>query len=138
MIGFGVYLHGLAGDLAASKYGEIPMTASDLIASIPDAYAQVLGNGMRCATHDAEQIVTVSAEETLVDRPRARGAFTRSNAGLAKGRTGRRQDDAGQRNHQRLGGWKEEEVTSPTFTLVHVFQKRGEISAETKTAPQNP
>jgi ADP-dependent NAD(P)H-hydrate dehydratase / NAD(P)H-hydrate epimerase len=42
VIALGVYLHGLAGDLAASKFGEIPMTASDLIASIPDAFAQLL------------------------------------------------------------------------------------------------
>jgi|ERR1700683_2594673 len=43
VLGFGVYLHGLAGDLAAQRYGEAPMTASDLINAIPAAYARVLG-----------------------------------------------------------------------------------------------
>lgn len=33
----GVYLHGLAGDLAAGKMGEVGMISSDLIENIPDA-----------------------------------------------------------------------------------------------------
>lgn len=42
VISLGVYLHGLAGDFAARKFGETSMTASDLIAAIPDAFAQLL------------------------------------------------------------------------------------------------
>lgn len=42
MIGLGVWLHGLAGDLAANRFGEAPMTASDLIGAIPAAYAQLM------------------------------------------------------------------------------------------------
>jgi NAD(P)H-hydrate epimerase len=34
-----VYLHGLAGDLAAARVGEESLIASDLIASLPDAFA---------------------------------------------------------------------------------------------------
>lgn len=34
----GVYLHGLAGDLAAHKMGEISLLATDIIHSIPEAY----------------------------------------------------------------------------------------------------
>lgn len=37
-LGFGVYLHGLAGDLAAADVGQAPLMASDLIRAIPDAY----------------------------------------------------------------------------------------------------
>ncbi|MFY9528847.1 MAG: NAD(P)H-hydrate dehydratase [Candidatus Acidiferrales bacterium] len=36
-----VYLHGLAGDLAAADVGEAPLMASDLIAAIPRAYAHL-------------------------------------------------------------------------------------------------
>jgi len=42
VLSFGVYLHGLAGDLAASRVGEAPLIASDLIDAIPETYAQVL------------------------------------------------------------------------------------------------
>jgi NAD(P)H-hydrate epimerase len=37
-----VYLHGLAGDIAASRVGQAPLIASDLVESIPEAYSQVL------------------------------------------------------------------------------------------------
>jgi NAD(P)H-hydrate epimerase len=37
-LGFGVYLHGLAGDLAASDLGQAPLMATDLIRAIPDAF----------------------------------------------------------------------------------------------------
>jgi len=37
-LGFGVYLHGLAGDLAAADVGQAPLMASDLIRAIPDAF----------------------------------------------------------------------------------------------------
>ena len=41
ILGFGVYLHGLAGDLAAARVGEAPLIASDLIAALPQAFEQV-------------------------------------------------------------------------------------------------
>jgi hydroxyethylthiazole kinase-like uncharacterized protein yjeF len=41
-LGFGVYLHGLAGDLAVAETGEASLMASDLIRAIPQAYARVL------------------------------------------------------------------------------------------------
>lgn len=47
-LGFGVYLHGLAGDLAYADVGQAPLMASDLIRAIPDAYQQFfyeLGRG---------------------------------------------------------------------------------------------
>jgi hydroxyethylthiazole kinase-like uncharacterized protein yjeF len=42
VLSFGVYLHGLAGDIAASRVGEASLIASDVIESIPEAYARVL------------------------------------------------------------------------------------------------
>jgi NAD(P)H-hydrate repair Nnr-like enzyme with NAD(P)H-hydrate dehydratase domain len=41
ILGLGVYLHGLAGDIAAAKFGEAPLIASDLIDAIPAAYARL-------------------------------------------------------------------------------------------------
>jgi ADP-dependent NAD(P)H-hydrate dehydratase / NAD(P)H-hydrate epimerase len=38
LLAFGVYLHGLAGDLAYADLGEAPLMASDLIRAIPRAY----------------------------------------------------------------------------------------------------
>lgn len=38
----GVYLHGLAGDIARNKLSEYSMTASDLIKKIPDAFQKIL------------------------------------------------------------------------------------------------
>jgi NAD(P)H-hydrate epimerase len=36
----GVYLHGLAGDFAASEHGEVSMIASDLVDFLPDAFEE--------------------------------------------------------------------------------------------------
>jgi len=38
---WGVYLHGLAGDIAAHELGEIPLIAGDLIDYLPDALREV-------------------------------------------------------------------------------------------------
>ena len=40
LLAFGVYLHGLAGDIAYAESGEAPLMASDLIHAIPRAYQQ--------------------------------------------------------------------------------------------------
>jgi NAD(P)H-hydrate epimerase len=44
VLGLGIYLHGLAGDLAAQETGEIPLLAGDLIEALPAAFAQLLGD----------------------------------------------------------------------------------------------
>jgi hydroxyethylthiazole kinase-like uncharacterized protein yjeF len=41
VLGLGVYLHGLAGDVAAARTGEAPMIATDLLEAIPEAFAQI-------------------------------------------------------------------------------------------------
>ena len=42
VLSFGVYLHGLAGDMAASRVGQAPLIASDLVEAIPEAYSRAL------------------------------------------------------------------------------------------------
>ena len=50
VLGMGVYLHGLAGDLAAAHVGQAPLIASDLVGHIPAAYRQILvGAGLQAA-----------------------------------------------------------------------------------------
>ena len=41
VLGLGVFLHGLAGDLAAARLGEQSLIAGDLVESLPAAFAQV-------------------------------------------------------------------------------------------------
>ena len=41
----GVYLHGLAGDLAAGRLGQEAMLAGDLLESVPEAIRRVKGSG---------------------------------------------------------------------------------------------
>jgi NAD(P)H-hydrate epimerase len=47
VLSFGIYLHGLAGDIAASKVGQAPLIASDLVDAIPEAYARVLAEWLK-------------------------------------------------------------------------------------------
>jgi NAD(P)H-hydrate epimerase len=42
VLGLGVYLHGLAGDVAAEYVGQAPMVASDVIEALPEAWARLL------------------------------------------------------------------------------------------------
>ena len=44
VLAFGVYLHGLAGDIAYEDTGEAPLLASDLIHAIPRAYQRFYAN----------------------------------------------------------------------------------------------
>jgi len=44
VLAFGVYLHGLAGDIAYADTGEAPLLASDLIRAIPRAYQHFYAN----------------------------------------------------------------------------------------------
>ena len=39
----GVYIHGLAGDIAADRIGQIGMTAMDIVRSLPEAFRNVAG-----------------------------------------------------------------------------------------------
>ena len=45
----GVFLHGMAGDIAAERQGEVAMTASDIIDSLPQAWKTICGK--RCGSN---------------------------------------------------------------------------------------
>lgn len=42
VLALGIYLHGLAGDLAAARVGQAPLIASDLIEALPQVFAHFL------------------------------------------------------------------------------------------------
>ena len=46
----GVYVHGLAGDIAAMAMTEISLIAGDIIAALPQAFARINGRRHLCAT----------------------------------------------------------------------------------------
>ena len=46
-LAFGVWLHGLAGDLVYVDYDEAPLMAGDLIVAIPRAYQKFYGEMRR-------------------------------------------------------------------------------------------
>jgi ADP-dependent NAD(P)H-hydrate dehydratase / NAD(P)H-hydrate epimerase len=50
----GVYLHGLAGDLAEADVGEVAMTAGDVLDHLPDAVLELSANRRRQAGREAE------------------------------------------------------------------------------------
>jgi hydroxyethylthiazole kinase-like uncharacterized protein yjeF len=41
-LALGVYLHGRAADIAASRFGEIPLLATDVIEALPEAFSELL------------------------------------------------------------------------------------------------
>lgn len=47
VLSLGVYLHGLAGDIAAARVGEAPLIATDVIEALPEAYAKVLAEWLK-------------------------------------------------------------------------------------------
>jgi NAD(P)H-hydrate epimerase len=47
VLAFGVYLHGLAGDIAYAEYSEAPLIAEDVIRAIPRAYQRFFGEMAR-------------------------------------------------------------------------------------------
>jgi hydroxyethylthiazole kinase-like uncharacterized protein yjeF len=49
---WGVFLHGLAGDLVAQEIGEISLIASDIIDYLPDALAEVKARANRKDSND--------------------------------------------------------------------------------------
>jgi tRNA threonylcarbamoyladenosine biosynthesis protein TsaE len=84
----------------------------------------------------SEPIVTESAEETLSIGRALALRFHAPMLVLLKGDLGAGKTTLTKGIISGLGAAKEEEVTSPTFTLIHVFEKKAEISADTKSAPQ--
>ena len=126
VLGLGVYLHGLAGDLAAARVGEAPLVASDLIEALPAAFAQLLGGD--AAMPATEEFVSHSPEETIgIGRELARRLTRRRVLVLLSGDLGSGKTTLSKGIISGLGAAREEDVTSPTFTLVHVFRNHAKV-----------
>ncbi|MDR3748730.1 MAG: NAD(P)H-hydrate dehydratase [Acidobacteriota bacterium] len=59
-----VYMHGLAGDVAAENMGEHSLVATDLLTTMPEAYR-------RAAREAKESVVTIGGVSGLLDQPSA-------------------------------------------------------------------
>ena len=56
VLGLGVYLHGLAGDLAAEQFGEASLIATDLATAIPRAWRDLLSGLSRAKASGLEHV----------------------------------------------------------------------------------
>jgi NAD(P)H-hydrate epimerase len=54
LMSFGVYLHGLAGDLATAEVGEAPLIASDLIGKLPEAFSRLISGPVQPAASNGK------------------------------------------------------------------------------------
>lgn len=83
----------------------------------------------------AEEIVTASAEETMAAGRELAARLEAPALVLLKGELGAGKTTFAKGIISALGVAREEDVTSPTFTLVHVFQGRGnDVSAGDRMA----
>ena len=113
---------GLAGDLAAAHVGEAPLVASDLIEALPEAFAQLAGGMGTCPP----LMISHSPEETVETGAAAwRGGWRRRCWCCSRGELGSGKTTMAKGIVSGLGAAREEDVTSPTFTLVHVFRNHG-------------
>ena len=55
VLGLGIYLHGLAGDIAAARIGEAPLIASDLIEALPETFACFLADWAKARAQSSAQ-----------------------------------------------------------------------------------
>ena len=100
VLGLGVYLHGLAGDLAAEYVGQAPLVASDVDRSAARSFgAALVENGNMPAT----EFVSSSPEETVEIGRELAKRLARAGSRVPVRRSGQRQDDHGQGHYQRPG-----------------------------------
>ena len=120
-LAFGVYLHGLAGDHRLRMYWRSPadgLRPDSLLFRAPTTFLR------RVRPWLASEFITHSSEETIA-RGREIGAALKPpvlillSGDLGAGKTTLTKGIAGG-----MGAAREDDVTSPTFTLVHRYEGR--------------
>ncbi|MGB6198805.1 MAG: tRNA (adenosine(37)-N6)-threonylcarbamoyltransferase complex ATPase subunit type 1 TsaE [Candidatus Acidiferrales bacterium] len=91
---------------------------------------------MRAEVRDAAVYVTHSAEETIARGRELAAAMKPPLLVLLSGDLGSGKTTLAKGIISGLGAAREEDVTSPTFTLVHVFQGARHGAGASETAPQ--
>ena len=144
VLSFGIYLHGLAGDIAASRVGQAPLIASDLIEAIPGSLCACSGGvgtwpivrrlaavpeptstrGVGSHLEPTRKLCHRNSSEETIAKGREIAAKLRPPVlVLLSGDLGSGKTTLTKGIISGLGAAKEEDVTSPTFTLVHVVSK---------------
>jgi tRNA threonylcarbamoyladenosine biosynthesis protein TsaE len=85
---------------------------------------------------NTEPIVTESAEETLSIGRALASRLQAPTLVLLKGDLGAGKTTLTKGIVSGLGAAKEEDVTSPTFTLIHVFERKADAADANAVAPQ--
>ena len=123
-----VYLHGSAGELADADNGEVSMTAGDLVEHIGDAILEVTAR-RRVAVNKSRVTAAPIHDPIDLRRPRRRARSRSQLAGdLVAGSVLLLSGDLGAGKTAFVRGLAEglgissDEVTSPTFTLVHEYR----------------
>ena len=119
-----VYLHGLAGDVARDLHGEASMVATDMIECVGEALAvcAAVTQQQVCLSAAMKSFTTHSAEETTELGRRLAAELKPGRIVLLRGDLGAGKTTLVKGIAEGFQAAKAEDVTSPTFTLIHEYR----------------